>query len=383
MPRLSIYLFKDDAKSFDSAIRVNASGYREVLPVHSLSYPARLLVRESSPKAPKWARFFESHYEVTDFGQQLATGAILLVEIAGRMFALTNGVGHTAIDRSKIEPRFGLKIALNTLDRKGIRTLDTRTIDVKTQNRRTEFNHGSEMNDFGVNPRTDWVRGVKGRPALMEFARMLSGYDPAAITCDCDLESLPEKLQELLEAYRSDAYQADYGFIDYTQPLDRKDPRIKKLNDARDLLFQTRQEQRIALALPEVEDRRVETYRAVYKQQSFELLELNLHDLYSQLDEAGLGLATPDNIRVTGYDDSDEPVTDNRPLRDFIVCEVELGKDLFVFSLGGWFRLERDYVERVKNEVRAIPDLTGVLNMPWMRAGEHEGPYNTRVAIAK
>src|SRR5205809_800042 len=103
MPRLSIYLFKDEV-SFDSAIRTEASGYREIQPAHPLPYAARLIVRESSPKPPKWANFYESHYEVSDFGVQLATGAVLLVEMDARVFALTNGVGHTAIDRSQIEP---------------------------------------------------------------------------------------------------------------------------------------------------------------------------------------------------------------------------------------------------------------------------------------
>ena len=383
MPKLSVYLFNDELKSLDGAVRGDAKGYREVEASHPLPYSARLFVREPAPKVPKWSQFYESHYEVGEFGLQAATGAVLVVEVRGRVFALTNGVGHTAIDRSHIEPRFGLKVALNTLDRKGIKSVDTRTIDTKTQNRKTEFNSGSEMNEFGMNPMMDWVRAVKGRPVSSDFARLLSGADPAAITCECDLESLPEKLGELLDAYASDAYKAEYGFIDYSQPLDRRDPRIPKLNAKRDEMFQSRQEERIALALPEIEDEKVDTYHLFYRKESFELPELSLHEVYQHLDSRGLGMAVPENIRIAGYDDSGGQVTDTRSLRDFIVCEVDLGKGLFVFSLGGWFQLDRDHVERLKNEVRAIPDLTTALSLPPMIAGEHEGPYNDRVASSK
>jgi len=383
MPKLAIYLFKDEVKSLNGAIRADAKGYREVEPSEPVPYPARLFVREPAPKVPKWSEFYESHYEVGEFGLQAATGAVLVVEVDGRVFAVTNGVGHTAIDRSHVEPRFGLKVALNTLDRKGIKSVDTRTIDTKTQNRKTEFNSGSELNEFGMNPTMDWVRAVKGRPASRDFARALSGADPAAITCECDLDSLPEKLRELLEAYASDAYKAEYGFIDYTQSLDRRDPRIPKLNALRDAMFQSRQQQRIALALPEIEDEKIDRYHLFYRKESFELSELSLHKVYQHLEAAGLGLAVPENIRVAGYDDSGSPVTDSRSLRDFIVCEVDLGTDLFVFSLGGWFQLDRDHVERLKNEVRAIPNLTATLNFPPMIAGEHEGPYNDRVAAGK
>jgi uncharacterized protein (TIGR04141 family) len=229
----------------------------------------------------------------------------------------------------------------------------------------------------------DSVRALKGRPSSADFARTLSGSDPAAITCDADLDSLPEKLRELIEAYGSDAYKADYGFIDYTQPLNRKDSRIKKLNGLRDQMFQTRKEQRIALALPEIQDASVETYHVFYQKHSFELLELSLHDLYRELDAVGAGLAVPDNIRVVGVDDGGGQVTESRSLRDFIVCEVDLGKEHFVYSLGGWFQLDRDYVESIKKQIRLIPDLTATLDFPRMKVGEHEGPYNDRVAIAK
>lgn len=61
--------------------------------------------------------------------QSASASGLLLLTADGHTLALTFGYGRSFLDQSKIERRFGLKVALNLIDEKQIRSLDTKLFD--------------------------------------------------------------------------------------------------------------------------------------------------------------------------------------------------------------------------------------------------------------
>nr|WP_081750793.1 DUF6119 family protein [Paenibacillus maysiensis] len=135
---------------------------------------------------------------------------ILLLRVRNRIFGVPFGYGYSVLDRSKIEPSFGLKVTLNVIDPQRIETLDTRNIDLVTKQRRTHVTVGSTVSELGLNQNIDWVRFVSGKPVSKDFATKLSGSDPLSITTDVYLGDLGSLSKDLLQKIHLDEYKKQF-----------------------------------------------------------------------------------------------------------------------------------------------------------------------------
>jgi len=72
-----------------------------------------LYVRSLSPRAPKWSKFLAPYVDADFLGHNQSTGAVLLVPVRGRTFAVTFGQGgRFIIDQDSYEERYGLFVVL-------------------------------------------------------------------------------------------------------------------------------------------------------------------------------------------------------------------------------------------------------------------------------
>ena len=111
-------------------------------------------------------------------------GCAIFVPVGERVMTACFGTIHLALNDDAFERQFGLKVALNSVPRSGLRTLDLATPDAVTFQRRIQASKDSDLADFGVDPVRDLARVAGGTPRDEFFARFVAGRDSLSITCE-------------------------------------------------------------------------------------------------------------------------------------------------------------------------------------------------------
>ena len=131
-------------------------------------------------------------------------------------------------------PTFGLRVTLNAIDSKQIRTIDRDSLDVVGRRTREQVARAGTIAEFGINLDQDLVRAVTGKPQDKALGGVLSGADGLVIhlpVVSKDLGAWFEKLDVLsrdkgyLWARTGSALEA------YSQH-----PAVKKANDPGELM---------------------------------------------------------------------------------------------------------------------------------------------------
>lgn len=387
--KLSVYLLRDSVTSFDEAIQLKylegENAFRGLSPATDLPYECRAYIQSNKPKEPRWLPFLASHFDTGNLElRNTSNSFVLLLRISGRTFAVTFGYGFNALDRGKIEPRFGLMVTVNALDPAQLRMVDSNNVDLVTRQRRTHLSAGSPVYEFDLNVHLDWIRRVSGKPSSDDLAKSVGGAESVTINADCNLETLGQKCGQLLELYESDAYKENFGFIDHLQPLGKADPLVPLLDAHLRERLQGGSHDRISIAYPELPDEeQLAAFKLWHGSDHIYMEDLSLSGVYRYFETCPDVPRDPAACWVIGLDSNDGPVTHKRPLREYLVCEAEHDGQIYVLSLGQWFRVETDYAQQVRDAVAEIADITDVLDLLPARFGEEEGDYNARAANEK
>ena len=383
--KLSVYLVRENVTDFDKVLQAkhfqDDQGFVELAQTKALPYECKAFVQSNKAKPPRWASYLREHFDTDSLDLLNQNNSfLLLIRVSGRMFAVTFGYGFTAIDRSKIEPRFGLMAAANSLDAERINTLETNLIDAVSRNKRTHISIGSRVEEFDLNPRVDWVRKISGKPKSSKLAKSISGSESVCVGVDCTLAQVGDKCGELLAEFESEKYKDSFRYLDDLWPINKNSPEIPDLNNDLATKLAARSHDRIAIAFPEIPNEELLDHFRVYcRFESVDLEELGLAGIYTFMDESSLP-PDPSQINIVGIGDNDQPITKSRTLREYLVCEVDRGDETFIFCVGQWFRANKDYVQQVRMEVASLDDLTATLDLIQIRNDEREEHYNQRVA---
>lgn len=387
--RLSIHLFRDDVTDFDGLIKkeslTGAHAYKELRTSSKLPYPCQAFVQTARFKPPKWLGFLDGHFDTAGLRIQGASSAsVLLLKAGGRVLAVTFGYGFLALDRSKIEPRFGLMGAFNIMDPSRLRTLDTRNLEQVVKQKRTHVSVESAVSDFGLDPQIDLVHYVSGKPQDKEIATNVSGSDSMHITCDISLPQLGKKCEELLKQYKSDKYKEHFGFADSFETVKPTDLVLPTLNEYLEEQLAKRRRGHIVAAFPNfIDETRVEQFQISSGHKKVQVHDLHIGAVFEFYNAHPDVTPDPDKTWVVGLDGDGNPATDRLSLRECLVCEVTHKQDTYTLTFGQWFHARRTFVERIKKQIGALEDITARLKMPGMNEGEKEGAYNERTAKHK
>ncbi|MBB4365540.1 uncharacterized protein (TIGR04141 family) [Bradyrhizobium sp. CIR18] len=120
--KLNIYLIKDEFSASEAIVK---QGHKE----HAIAGVGRLYLHESHTKPPTWLKdFFLNELDGLFAIFSAGAKALLLVTVpwngANRTFAIAFGYGRLILQDGVIEERFGLKVVLNSVDPKSLRSID-------------------------------------------------------------------------------------------------------------------------------------------------------------------------------------------------------------------------------------------------------------------
>lgn len=228
--RLTFYLLRQDVAEFEDALDTEKASVAVDLDP-SAGVDGRFVYVQPRPSVPSWVGFVQPVL-ADELGslRSSSTSALLLLRTSGRIFALTFGYGRSLLDLSKIEYQFGLRVALNRIDPRQIRSLDTKTFEDLVVTTNTQASKSAELPTFGVDVSRDILRAVTGEPRDQSVTKRIAGADSLVMGVKAPVTELPAICDDLLVAFEADDYKTDFGWIDQLS-LVRDSASIGALND--------------------------------------------------------------------------------------------------------------------------------------------------------
>ena len=173
--RLSIYLIKSSIGDVDDIVvedarRLHIDGVGE------------FAFEDSHQNAPDWIRKF--------FGTALREGvnifaasacALLVVPVQHEQhtvtFAIAFGTGRYLLKDGVVEERFGLKVALNSVDAT-LRSIDKTSLGSVPKHSREQMSRDVGVGEFGIDIEQDLVSSVTARSRDPTFGKIITGQFP-------------------------------------------------------------------------------------------------------------------------------------------------------------------------------------------------------------
>ncbi len=328
---------------------------------------SRLFI-DTSRSRPSWMPLLSdlTTYE-PDFWTQTSS-AVLSVPVEDgngvqRTFVLCFGGGHFLVDPTKIERNFGLKVVLNTVSRRNLRSLDSATLDATVFQRRTQASRNSDLAGFGIDVQRDLLRVAAGSPTDRAFAKFVAGRDSLTITCRVQPEQLHAKLAQCLEAFEGNQYQRDYEWIDNVQIVTDagEGAQLDEVLGQQIETMRAGEQSDLHMCPPEVVDyiegQDIAYYGRGLSREKNWYSELDIADYVAELD--AVDFTEPfDVIKsehfVHMHEDEETRAKPRWKVYDCFVFECELNQQTYVIFGGTWYRVSQAYKDRVENFFQSL-----------------------------
>jgi uncharacterized protein (TIGR04141 family) len=378
--RLTIFLLRD-VNAFDDALTDDAtSGLVSSDLTKASGLSGRFYAKKSFARVPGWVKYVNPAVEggVQDI-QSTSASAMLLLRVDGHTFALTFGYGRSFLNQAKIERRFGLKVVLNLIDKRQIRSLDTKKFDEMVVSTNTQTSRTTELPTFGVDILRDILRAVTGIAPVSSGYKSLSGADALVLGVDKTVTDLPTLLRDLYTHFTATTYESAFGWVDHLAEV--RDPVLAATLDSQ-LVSHLRASDTSAthMAMPEnLEWEDIEYFLITpTRKRTYEELDLDEYLAQSLTDAGNLTIDLLKGRKVSVKFISSADAVARWSVYQCLVSEQRIDQKLFALIEGRWFEVAGTLVAQVDAAVSAIPAAT--VSLPSGHPGEAEGDYNSRAA---
>jgi uncharacterized protein (TIGR04141 family) len=352
-------------------------------------FEGRLYLWNPEPKEPRWGSFLREGFEETvQLTQNSTVAAVLFVQVGTRLFAVTFGQGRHLLHPDAFELDFGLKVTLNSVDEKKLRSLDLRTFEELTLHTRRQVSRSSSLEAFSIDVSRDLLGSVTGEPSDGTLAKRFTGRDALVFTGPLAFSELAARCKRFLTQYQSTVYKERFAWVDNirrvkdTHLLGELDAALVQRLNERDL-------DKIHLAPPEVLDWN-EGLSFLYPGESSRPEEahsdLDLEECLTALavredkDPEGfeLSLETLKKGRIRTMGEDGAAHAEHWSIYHCLVAELSREEALYILSAGQWFKIEKTFAQRIlENTKRLVKQID---HLPTAKADEEEGAYNARAA---
>jgi uncharacterized protein (TIGR04141 family) len=375
---LAIYLGKKGLTKVEQVVK-NPASLKSFPITDSAGELGTLYIQTRSSQPPRWAKFFEGQLDRSAFGRVSSAAGVFLVPQDDRVFLLAFGQGRHLLRSESVEDRFGLRVTLNSIAEDRVRSLDKQTFDTIARHTRIQSSKEARPADLGIDVDQDLLRMITGSPSDEALGKTLSGMESLHAMVRVDLEGLRALLSEYLDQFGKDSYKKSFAWVDHVSEV--IDPgRHRELDEQMLKLIRKEEFERCWLAVPEPIDwSQVDGFR--YRRG---LRHPVLHDIsfetfletISEGEEVTLDLLRRRDVHCVGTDDVDLYTW---PVYRCIYCEIERDGETHLLSAGKWYRVGRDFVKQVNEEIKRLPKYSRAL--PDF-GDETEEQYNKQVVNA-
>ena len=383
--KLTVYLIKD---RFASEIEILKTG--EGLKKIELSNEAILYYDDSQVNKPRWVRdFFENKIEEASVFNSGSKALLIVKRSIGSKrlsFAIPFGYGWTLLKPGVWEERFGLKIALNSINSAGLRRITKKNITTLPKDSSEQLGKAGQISDFGLDIEQDLIQEITAISNDKLLGKTVTGKDPLSISVKVSISNVGSFLDHAYSKYISEEYKEDFGWID--QVSDVKDIQLIDslnavlINRLRDLNFE-----KVWMAVPElVEWEKIEGFCYVGRRRDPELHD-DLH--LSKYIEVALNGRDHNDLLLTDFDSHVTAISsdNNQPIHRWkayncLYCEVEKDGQTYLLSNGKWYEIEKQFADEINSEYYALRDQPASIELPQYN-NKSEAEYNLSVAAER
>jgi uncharacterized protein (TIGR04141 family) len=279
---------------------------------------------------------------------------------------------------------FGLKVVLNRVDVKQLRSVDTKNFEDIVINTRKQTSRSSQLGAFGLDVSRDILRAVVGDPTDKTYFKRIAGSEAAVFTTELDFEQLGDICSELLDAYQSTDYRANFEWVDRVKEV-RNPTTCDALDTSLLAALQNNNYGSMHLAPASVVDwEKIETFSFTGSGQTNPWASPEL-TLAGYLRAVGTRLATltiaslKRHSVLVKYTYSQDPVPEFS-VYDCLVWDTQHGGQRYALMDGKWFEIEANFATRTLAAAAAL-HVPGQFLTP-APVGESEGDYNASVGAA-
>ncbi len=371
-----------EADDPDAVIEPPETGTLEAFRVPSLNRQRdSLFVKATHAVPPKWLAYVQGHVSGKPLPRILgaSSSVVLLVPASGRLLAVTFGYGHSLLREETLVQDFGLKVVLNLLDPRQIKSLDARTFDELTLHTRRGVSHNSPLGVFELDVSRNLLRGITGTSQDQVLGGQLTGATSLGMNTAATLPQLPAVAGALIDTYASKRYRRNFRFIDDMRAV-RDTTTIAALDALLVCALERREMTDMHLAIPDSVDwLEIAGVRFSFKpKQQSSRPDPSIGD-YRRLRDGDISLDRLKGDKVQAISALDETQLKGKwPVYRCIVYEVEHDGHLYVLSAGDWYEVNSSYRKTVVDFVSTLPELD--IGLPDALSGDDEETYNKRAA---
>jgi uncharacterized protein (TIGR04141 family) len=339
---------------------------------------AELFIQPGEPKPPRWASFFTGQVERGEFGKVSSSSAVLVARVRDRWAVLSFGQGRHLLTPDCWEDRFGLRVVLNSIDEKRIRSIDKDTFEAISRHVREQASRATTTQEFGFDIERDLLRAVTGTPKDERLGRRLTGMDALHADVDVDLAEISDLLDSYYHKSRSSEYKKSFQWVDQIAEVSNKDL-VTALNNRVIEFIRARQFDRCWLAVPEIVDwARVRGFRYSGSPRKAMYHDLHLQEFLEHVDDPdALSLDRLRQRRVFCFEEDDR-LLEHWTVYRCLNCELDYRGGSYLLSGSKWYSVVKEFVHRVNDEFGRIPRYDRTLP-DYTDADESESHYNDRV----
>lgn len=354
--RLSVYLIRSE---FTDALQfVNNSAGAEVVPGTGTFYYGT-----SHARPPGWLTDF--------FGGSLTSGAqmftatargLLVVPIHHqnkmRFFAVPFGSGWHMIDSDAIEERFGLKVVLNAVDPKSLRSVDKFNLGSVSKQSREQLGKESGATAFGIDIEQDLIRSVTGRAKdTKTFGKIITGKDALSFSVPLNVNDILPLLQKCLERYGSDDYKTDFGWIDQIAEI-KSDNVVSRLNAELVTLITSNNTDKVWMAAPEIVDwHKVKGFRYVREKTGDLVDDLDLARFLEVINKLPLSIDDLKHARIHLISAENDEAAHSWAAFKCIDAEIDYQGRLYVLNGGKWYEIQETFAKSIRKSFQDLKSL--------------------------
>lgn len=372
---LSIFLVKETITRRDQIIKGGHDGPAEI-PI-SGSGKGYLFWKAPHPEYPKWTALFAESMDITQIGKAAGVSAAFVIKVEGRFFVLTFGQGGRFLIEDDVwEERFGLLVALNSVDRESFRCIDKQSLDAIQSHTRIQSGQETTADQFGLDVEQDMLKAIVGAPKDSRLGNRMTGTDSLSVSVRMDLSDLPFLLKSYKEKYEQDLSETDYAWVNNISIVKSSSALISALEGLLIEKFAEQDYSNLWLAIPEIVDWNLVNGFIYAGSKKLSNPDIDLDGFLSTLNGQAVSTDLLKHRHVHCADADHNYVFKHWPVFKCLYTEIDHEGKKFILNDGKWFNVNVNFVERTNEEFGKIE--VSSLQLP-VYTGGGEGKYNKHV----
>lgn len=343
---------------------------------------------------PDWVDdFFLGRLQCSDKFKVASAAGVLLVTRTyngtDRTFAITFGSGRYILQDNVTEERFGLRIALNSIQYDSLRSIDFNKMDGIPSIVRNQVSRLTGIENFNINTQVNLLKSITGKlpdDKQVEIGTSMTGADSLTISSEITVNNVLDKLDQLYILYQSEEYKQHFSWVDNISAIGDNVLR-GELDQALFDKINARETDSVWLALPSIVDWAGITYLKYSGRNANKHDDVDIDTALAELFEGREDVKASDfkTTQVKAFDNNDSRIKE-WSLYKCLYGELIREGHQYILNDGCWYLVDQNFYTQIETIYQSISP-SDVNFIPWRprvedgkQKFELEKKYNKRLA---